>query len=487
MLAPDDVPEERLDRDEAGAGAGTDLPARLGRGEGHAFYGDTLGFTKDVYAGEPGSIRGLHLAAATEVDSERLSGVTASGPRDGFAEPRPRLFAGDPDQGWPGRWLGVVFAGIWLVFLADAFSAAWQHRLELRGDTALVVLALFVVLYVAHFTHLRESVWGESTPAAHRWFVTRTGVAGWVGLAALAALSTITVGQEGASTWVFLAVSGLWTFRLRLGLAIGLVLVVLYELLTFHVDGWDHDASITMSMVLAMAAVTGGMVASQRQRALAEARQENARLAIQEERNRMARDVHDILGHSLTVITVKAELAARLLDVSPERARAEVADLERLARDALADVRQAVAGFREMSLPAELARARSSLAAAGIEADLPTAADEVPTELRELCAWTLREGVTNVIRHSGATSCRVSLDDHGITVSDNGSTPASTSGDVTTRADAGTGLIGLRERAEAAGAQLRAVVLQPHGFELSVRSATAPLVGGFGAGERVDA
>ena len=439
----------------------------------------------------PGHGAGLRaaLAAATEVDSERLGGVTSSGPREGFAEPRPRLFAGDPDRDGSGRWLGLVFAGIWLVFLSDAFSAAWQHRLELRGDTALVVLSLFVILYVAHFTHLRESVWGESTPAQHRWFVTRTGVAGWFGLAVLAALSTITVGQEGASTWVFLAVSGLWTFRLRIGLAFGLALVLLYELLTFHVDGWTHDASITMSMVLAMAAVTGGMIASQRQRALAEARQENARLAIQEERNRMARDVHDILGHSLTVITVKAELAARLLDVSPERARAEVADLERLARDALADVRQAVAGFREMSLPAELARARSSLAAAGIEADLPSAADAVPTELRELCAWTLREGVTNVIRHSGATSCRVTLDEGGITVADNGTVHGkdSSTRDVTAHSGAGTGLIGLRERAEAAGAQLRAVVLAPHGFELSVRTGTRPLPGGFGAGERVEA
>src|SRR5690349_13644624 len=199
-----------------------------------------------------------------------------------------------------------------------------------------------------------------------------------------------------------------------------------------------------MSMVLAMAAVTGGMIAAQRQRALAEAREENARLAIQEERNRMARDVHDILGHSLTVITVKAELAARLMDVSPERAKAEVADLERLARDALSDVRQAVAGFRDLSLPAELARARSSLAAAGIEADLPTATDAVPTELREVCAWTLREGVTNVIRHSGATLCSVTLDETGICVRDDGTGPVP--------GTPGTGLLGLTERAEAAGA-----------------------------------
>lgn len=456
------------------------------------------------------------LAAASALDSERLGAVSAPGPRDGFAEPRPRLLDTEPDAGWSGRLFGLVFAGIWLVFLSDAFSAAWRHRLELRGDAALVVLVLFVALYIAHFAHLRESVWGESTPAPHRWFVTRTGVAGWLGLAVLAGLSTITVGQEGASTWVFLAVSGLWTFRLRLGLVLGVALVLLYEFLTFHVDGWSHDASISMSMVLAMAAVTGGMIASQRQRALAEARQENARLAIQEERNRMARDVHDILGHSLTVITVKAELAARLLEVSPERARTEVADLERLARDALADVRQAVAGFREMSLPAELARARSSLAAAGIEADLPTAADAVPTDLRELCAWTLREGVTNVIRHSGATTCRVTLDEGGITVADDGPVHLGTPGngghggdagrsDVTSHPQAGTGLIGLRERAQAVGAQLRTTVLDPHGFELSVRTVPTvprpvsggpvsggpvsggPVSGGPTAGERVEA
>jgi two-component system sensor histidine kinase DesK len=217
-----------------------------------------------------------------------------------------------------------------------------------------------------------------------------------------------------------------------------------------------------MSIVLAMAAVTGGMLASQRQRALAEAREDNARLAIQEERNRMARDVHDILGHSLTVITVKAELASRLLEVSPDRARAEVDDLERLARDALADVRQAVAGFRDMSLPGELARARTSLAAAGIEAQLPNATDAVPTELREVCAWALREGVTNVIRHSAASTCTVTLTERGITVADDGLGPDSSA------APPGTGLLGLEERALAVGATLRTRRLQPHGFELSV-------------------
>ena len=104
---------------------------------------------------------------------------------------------------------------------------------------------------------------------------------------------------------------------------------------------------------------------------LLSAQQENASLAVENERTRFARDLHDILGHSLTVITVKAELAQRMLDVDPERTRAELADLERLSRDALADVRRAVEGYRELTLPGELARARVALAAAEIEARLP--------------------------------------------------------------------------------------------------------------------
>ena len=413
-------------------------------------------------------------------DSDRLGSVSephADGPVT--AGPRAQLFGDTGENTWGSRVLVFFLGGIWLVFLSDAFSAAWHQRQTLRADSGLVVLVLFGVLYLVHFSHLRAAVWGPRGPVGSRWYVSSLGLVSWAGLAVLAALATVTVGQEGAATWVFLAVSGLWTFRVRVGLVIGACLVALYELLTFHVDGWTHDVSISMSMVLAMAAVTGGMIASQRQRALAEARLENARLAIQDERNRMARDVHDILGHSLTVITVKAELAARLLEVSPERARAEVADLERLARDALADVRQAVAGFREMSLPAELARARSSLAAAGIEADLPTAADAVPSHLRELCAWTLREGVTNVIRHSGATSCRVILDDHGITVTDDGSGVR--------QGSPGTGLVGLQERAEAAGARLVAGSLTPRGYRLSVTAAADPRPGGPDTHERVEA
>lgn len=175
----------------------------------------------------------------------------------------------------------------------------------------------------------------------------------------------------------------------------------------------------------------------------------------------MARDLHDILGHSLTVITVKAELAGRLMEVDPERARAEVADLERLSRSALGDVRRAVEGYREISLPGELARAREALASAGIEPDLPHALDEVPEDLQEVFAWTVREGVTNVIRHSGAGRCTILVDERSIMIRDDGDGKVDMSMN-------GNGLRGLRERAIAAGAQVVTRGLEPHGFEIRV-------------------
>jgi two-component system sensor histidine kinase DesK len=193
---------------------------------------------------------------------------------------------------------------------------------------------------------------------------------------------------------------------------------------------------------------------------LLRAREENARLAVVEERNRFGRDLHDILGHSLTVITVKAELANRLLDADPDRARAELEDLERLSRDALADVRRAVQGYREISLAGELARAREALTSAGIRPDLPNSVDAVPSDLRDVFAWAVREGVTNVIRHSGASCCRVRLGPDRVVISDDGGGPGGGRN--------GHGLAGLRERAASAGAVLLTSPVQPHGFRLEV-------------------
>jgi two-component system sensor histidine kinase DesK len=165
------------------------------------------------------------------------------------------------------------------------------------------------------------------------------------------------------------------------------------------------------------------------------------------------------------VIAVKTELAGRLLETAGadprlDRARAEVADVEGLARAALADVRATAAGTHTISLPGELAAARQALEAAGITADLPSAAEEVPAALRELFAWVVREGVTNVVRHSGAGWCGVRLSPTDAQVRDDGRGPGPAFG--------GSGLAGLRGRAEAAGCRLRTGRSPEGGFLLEV-------------------
>jgi hypothetical protein len=133
-------------------------------------------------------------------------------------------------------------------------------------------------------------------------------------------------------------------------------------------------------------------------------------LAAENERTRIARDLHDLLGHSLTTITVKAGLARRLSERGESvRAAAKIGEVERLSRRTLADVRAAAAGHRDITLAGELATAREVLRAAGILAELPGSVDIVDASLSELFGWVVREGVTNVVRHSRATHCTISF------------------------------------------------------------------------------
>ncbi|HMM93818.1 histidine kinase [Phycicoccus sp.] len=367
-----------------------------------------------------------------------------------------------------GSAAGRVIALIWLVYLADPFVAAWRMRGSVAGDVGLLALVTFLLVYLWHFlTSTMPAITrtGLTPPPAPRW----PGLVRYATLVVTAAVATVLVGQSATATWVFLAVSGVWTLGGWWAYLVVLALAGLYELLAYRLESWDRDNSLTIAMAFAVIAVTSATVAIRRSRDLAEAQRENARLAVEDERNRVARDLHDILGHSLTVIRVKAELAARLVELDPARARAEVEEVESLAREALADVRGAVEGFREISLAGEIARARAALASAGIEADLPRRVDGIAPDLRELYAWTVREGVTNVIRHSGASTCTVTIDGAGLRLADDGRVLAP---GPAARA-AGHGLRGLAERARSAGATLTARRLDPRGFEIIV-SATVP-------------
>ncbi|WP_258060748.1 sensor histidine kinase [Rathayibacter rathayi] len=225
--------------------------------------------------------------------------------------------------------------------------------------------------------------------------------------------------------------------------------------------GWTETAFVVPVIILSislMMATFARTIATVHE--LQATRAELEVLTAERERSQVARDIHDVLGHSLTVITVKSELAGRLLDADPTRARTEIADVESLARGALADVRATVSGFRATTASGALAAARGALSAAGIAADLPSSTDTVLPQHRELVGWVIREGVTNVVRHSGASLCRIRLTACEVEIADDGTGPQpGTAGS--------TGLAGLRERVEAAGGQLSVGTSGLGGFRLA--------------------
>jgi two-component system sensor histidine kinase DesK len=207
------------------------------------------------------------------------------------------------------------------------------------------------------------------------------------------------------------------------------------------------------------------------------AQSEVEQMAAVAERERIARDLHDVLGHTLSVIVLKAELAGKLVERDPERAMQEISDVERTARTALSEVREAIGGYRSRGLSAEMENARSALAAAGValacESPLPALAPEQET----VVCLTVREAVTNIVRHAHAAHCRMrfaTTDDNfcSLAIDDDGSHPVR---------QEGNGLRGMRERVEAMGGRFtidnklgtRLLIELP---KLSAKAATVPCV-----------
>ena len=261
-------------------------------------------------------------------------------------------------------------------------------------------------------------------------------------------ITLLTVARLGARSVPFVAVMSL--AALLVPVAVG----------SWHVSLAKSFGDVTPVAIpvvaLAMAATMQVVRANQ---ALAETRAELARLAAENERIRIARDLHDLLGHSLTTITVKAGLARRLGPTNPAGAVDQITEVEDLCRRVLADVRAAVSGYREVTLASELARGRELLRVSGITADFPTATDVADPAHQELFGWAVREGLTNVIRHSRARSCAVRVSASCVEIIDDGHG---------SDAPPGNGLRGLRERAAAAGGGVDAGPVQPAGWRLRV-------------------
>ncbi|MGO3328376.1 sensor histidine kinase [Gordonia sp. (in: high G+C Gram-positive bacteria)] len=348
------------------------------------------------------------------------------------------------DDRMPWRQWRWAFGAVWMIFLLyPVIAIATSDNSVLVRVLGFVDLGVFALVYlVACFLLMNSAPRGDGDYDRARWYI--TGV-----LIALAGLMFPIIHEDafGLAGFLMAVVSFTAPRRLQVIVIVGLIaaVYVVPKLL-----GWDVDFGTFAIMVAIGTTMIAIRAASEREyeRAASADRQRelNAELAVVAERESVARDVHDILGHSLTVISVKTELAGRLVDLDPERAKAEIAEVNALSREALAEVRSTVGRLRMPELPSGLASAASALSAAGIVADVPDPAD-VRTPYATLFAWVLREAVTNVVRHSGATSCRVRVGRDEITVADDGGGSAMLT--------YGNGLRGLSERVADAGGALR--------------------------------
>ncbi|MDG4862115.1 histidine kinase [Streptomyces sp. T-3] len=354
---------------------------------------------------------------------------------------------GRPPQTRRDALIKFGWIAVWLVFLAypvqDLADGNHTTPATLLGWAGLAAFGACYLLLVFRLTS-----WVRS------WIVPRLAL-GF--LLALAAVLAYGLGDNWLGLFVYVAVAMAFVLpfrQARWAIPVTTAVMMLVGLRTETLG--EVIMSVGIMTLMIGFAMTGVRHLIRTTIQLREARATVAELAANEERLRLARDLHDLLGHSLSLITLKSELAGRMLPAHPDKAAEQVADIERVSRQALVDVREAVSGYRRATLPAELAGARTALTAAGIDTTIPPAPEGPLGEQEEAAlAWALREAVTNVVRHSGAHRCTVDLTRREtldgpvleLTVEDDGTAGGGA---------AGNGLTGLTERLEAVGGTLEA-------------------------------
>ena len=380
-----------------------------------------------------------------------------------------------PGPGGSRRRLRVPFVAATLFFTVFPFLSVLANPPQPAALALLVVgWAIFGVVIVALF---------RGGPFS-RPFDSSILVLAIAAMIAIAAIVQVAFGTSVGSALYFYA--GVTAARLAdERLAIGAIAAAgSVATLATGIGATDWTDGVVLGVTVATISLTLFALArlGRANQELQAARRELADLAVAEERTRIARDLHDTLGHSLSVIALKSELARRVLPDDPERAAAEIGDVERVAREALASVRDTVSGYRQPTLAMELAGAREALTAAGIDGDVEPAPEGLPREVDAVLGWAVREGVTNVLRHSDAARARIRVivDDRvrAVEVEDDGQGVAGAPlGAAPNGARAGTGLDGLRERAATVGGSLEAGPRADGGFRLRVSVPVAPAGG----------
>lgn len=331
---------------------------------------------------------------------------------------------------------GWLLGAMWLVFLVFPLVAMTSAARPVPWRAAgTVVILLFAGVYL-------RAMWLDDQPEAqerHR-YPYRHLLA--MILLALATTPVIGLGALGLVPFVLsLAGISLPPRRAIAALVAAIVLLVITSVAFGDLADWWFFLLIYPLVTLTLVLIRYLDGAGRRQR------EAQRLIEIAGERERVARDVHDVLGHSLTVVTVKAELAERLVDVDPERAKAEIAEVRSIARESLAEIRATVAGLRVARLTDELVAASRALAGAGIDLEVVGDPADVDPRHRITLAWALREATTNVVRHSAARRCEVVLAPDRLVVRDDGRGARGHR--------EGNGIRGLRERVEHTGGSVR--------------------------------
>jgi two-component system, NarL family, sensor histidine kinase DesK len=320
-------------------------------------------------------------------------------------------------------WYPLIFT----LFIGFVFLDPLQrHASRLEWELTIFAVAVFFALYIILLAHLFKR-------RAALWAIAGISLLGFIFAPFNAGAAVFII---YSTSFVPFAVGG--EIGLTAGV-IGLILaVVAAESWVLHLSWVFLAYSAGYAVILG-----GGNTYAARQAFSAE------RLAKIAERERIARDLHDVLGHTLSVIILKSELAGKLLDRDLERAKAEIGDVERISREALAEVRHTISGYRAKGLQAEFERAKSTLETAGVTVECHVTNVGVTPAQEGVLAMALREAITNVVRHAGAKTCRLQLQEANgvcrLEIQDDGRGGLHTEGH---------GLCGMRERIEALGGTL---------------------------------
>lgn len=338
-----------------------------------------------------------------------------------------KVIAKDKDHGW-SPFLWIVYLGFFFIDPVVTHASTRMWALDIAGAV------VFICVYFGLFAL-------ENPRALFH-----------IGGMLLLGILFMPINSGACTFFIFAAAMLPFCVDTRAAAAIGLLTVGVagaIEGLVLHINGWTLFYSALFPIIIG----AGNTFFAERNRInrkLRRANEEIEHLAKLAERERIARDLHDVLGHTLSVITLKSELAGKLIDRDPERAGKEIREVEQISRQALSEVRDAIRGYRAKGLVAELAQAKSTLETAGLTVQCDAATSmQLPPVQESVLSLAVREGVTNVVRHANARTCRVRIEQQNgvcrLEIADDGRGFTSLEGN---------GLRGMRERVEMLGGTL---------------------------------